>query len=166
MSRLIRYFLFLFLMVFAVVLISCEGVQEHPNSVGDTEVGQTDSGDTGIEILSETQQVLSSLCSLVDNCFTGSDNTACLEALQADENLLDAFGAADSFVSFTQVQAAIETESISVSSEDLTSCDNAIDQVSCDAAEQADLFDSGAPADYSQVFRGVPSECNTLFSSN
>lgn len=166
MSKFLKYWFFIFLILVTTFLIHCgTGVTETGNPTSGTQ--ESDDGDdvqTDAAQASETEQVISSICSSVAACFDSFDSSICVEEIETDLSSLEALGTNTSlYESFTEVQAAIDAAEISVNSTLLSECTAAIEDIACGTMTVNGVFDEDSD-DYSNVSLVIPEEeCGTVF---
>lgn len=166
MCKFLKYWFFIFLILITTFLIHCgTGVTETGNPTSGTQ--ESDDGDdvqTDAAQASETEQVISSVCSSVALCFDSFDESICVEEIETDLTALETLGANTSlYASFTEVQTAIDDSEISVNSTILSECTAAIEDVTCGTMTVDGVYDEDSD-DYSNVFLVIPQdECGNLF---
>lgn len=155
MTKICQYIILLSLIVLSVFITQCGAGTETGNPKIETSDEMT---------ADETTLLLNSICSALVGCFDSASQTECGEALQTDANALNAFGADTvTYQSFTEVQADIDSGAITVDVDQLTSCRDAIANVSCATMEADNVFDESSPSDFSNVFIIIPQvECGDL----
>lgn len=166
MTKFLKYWFFIFLILISTFLIHCgAGVTETGNPTSTPQAGDDDGDDVEASTaLTETGAVIDSVCSSVALCFDSFDESTCVEEIETDLSALEALGANSSlYVSFTEVQTAIDAAEISVNSTILSECTAAIEDVSCGTMIVDGVFDEDSD-DYSNVSLVIPEdECGSLF---
>jgi len=155
MTKICQYILLLSLIIFSVFITHCGAGTETGNP----------KPETANEMLAdETTLLLNSICSALGGCFESTSTTECGEALQTDTNALNEFGADTNTInSFDEVQTDIDSGAITVDTDQLIACRDAIANVSCATMEADNVFDDSNPSDFSNVFMIVPqTECGDL----